>query len=247
MIVINICTSAPWGGTGGNTTGCLTMPMPKAKRREPKRTRVFLADDHIMFCETLRHAFQQQENLELVGFVHELEAVKEQIEKIRPDVFLTDLSFPLCLTLDVLSDLCGDAGSPPVVVLSMHNDDDAILRCLQAGVKGYVYKGDDLQHLFAAIESARSGRTYLSPTVSNIRKRECVDFNALTSRERDVLALLVKGLDLPEVASRLSIAYQTAYMHQQSAVRRVGVSSVKELVEQAVLASRFSQLFTSAQ
>lgn len=222
------------------------MPLPKAKRRNPKKKRVFLADDHVMFCETLRHAFQQQENLELVGFAHELLNINEHIEKSRPDVFLVDLSFRLCATIDVLKELCGNKDNPPVVVLSMHNDDDAVVRCFKAGVKGFVYKGDDLTHLFDGIHSAYIGKTYLSPTVSDVRKRECVDFSALSRRERDVLALLLQGLELPEVANRLSVAYQTAYMHQQSAVRRIGAGSVKELVENAVLASRFSNLFNDA-
>lgn len=221
----------------------LKMDMPKAKRRNPKKIRVFLADDHAIFCETLQYAFQQESNLELVGFAHELQDIEQKLAEYKPDVFLVDLSFPLCLTLDVLKGICSDSSTPPVVVLSMHNDDDAILRCLQAGVSGFVSKADDLKYLVEAIQAAQTTKTYLSPMVSGVRKRTCLDFSLLTSRESDVLRLLVQGLELPEVAKHLSIAYQTAYMHQQSAVRRTGVGSAKELVEQAVLASRFSSLF----
>lgn len=217
----------------------------KAKRRTRDPIRMLLADDHALFCESLHRALENEQDIELVHVLHDLKLLKEALDTYRPDVIVLDLEFPNCSSIDVINSMRRFGRLPAIVILSMYADADAVVRSQQAGALGFVAKGDDLTDLLEAIRCAYRGKIFLSPQARNVAGQKVLDFSVLTRREKDVLALIIKGHSLTEAADLLGIAYKTAHMHQQSAITRMNASSLNELVASARQASRFTGLFSS--
>lgn len=215
----------------------------KAKRRIRGPIRVLVADDHVLFCESLCQALQSDANIEILSCLHDLDMLRNAIEEYQPDVVLLDLSFPQCSSIDAIESLCRQTPAPSIVVLSMYTDADAVVRSQQAGALGFVAKGDDLDTLRRAIEHVHAKKAFLSPQVERTSGYRLVDFSLLSNRECQVVALRIQGLTLVEVAARLEISYKTAHMHQHSALKRTGLSSITKLIHAAKLASRFTTIF----
>lgn len=123
-----------------------------------------------------------------------------------------------------------------VIVLSMYDDAATVEQALRAGARGYVVKGRGLMTLVEAIRVVSRGEVYLSPEVAGcvLPSFAGVDRDALSQREREVLALLAEGLKGPQIAARLGLSAKTIENHRARIMEKLGIHSTAGLVRYAL-------------
>jgi NarL family two-component system response regulator LiaR len=199
--------------------------------------RVLVVDDHEMVRRGLAAYLNTHPDILLVGEAGDgLEAL-ELCQQLQPDVVLMDLMMPAMGGIEATRRIRAAYPHTQVIALTSFQEKKLVEEAIQAGAISYLLKkvtGDDLA---AAIRSAHTGQTTLSPEVTQeIIKRDQGPRvgEDLTPREREVLALMVDGLTNPEIADRLTISRATASSHVSHILHKLGVSNRAEAIVLAV-------------
>ena len=189
--------------------------------------RVVIADDHAVVRAGLAQLLQTFADVELVGSaVNGDEAVALSAER-RPDVVLMDLEMPVLDGIEATRRIRATQPDVAVVVLTSFSDRERILSALDAGAAGYLLKDAEPDALARAIEAAARGEAPLDPKAARAllsARRTPSPVDALSDREREVLALVAEGLPNKLVAQRLGISEKTVKAHLTSIYRQIGVT-----------------------
>jgi DNA-binding NarL/FixJ family response regulator len=193
--------------------------------RSRARVRVFLVDDHVLFRTGLR-VLLEEHGLETVGDVGDAERAFGPILQLQPDVVLMDLSLPGLSGVEATRRLTALAPDVQILIFTAHAEDQTVVDAVQAGACGYLLKDAPSGDLVRAIEAAAHGQASLSPGATTVvldRLRAYRNAPSpsdapatetdLTSRELEVLALLVEGKENMEIAQALSISLETVKHH----------------------------------
>ncbi len=198
------------------------------------RIRVLIVDDHDLVRSGLRFFLLAFDDLELVGEATSGEQAVKLCAQTRPAVVLMDLMLPGTSGIDTIRVLRERWPQLRVIALTNFQDPKLVQEALQAGASGYLLKNVTAGELAGAIRASHAGQPTLAPeatqalidvTTNSLQP----DFD-LTSREREVLALVVKGLSNAEVAERLMIGLSTVKFHVSSIFSKLGVSSRAEAI-----------------
>ena len=201
--------------------------------------RVVLADDHALVRAGIRALLERLVGARVVAeAANGLEAV-DQVRRTHPDVVLMDVSMPGLNGLDATALLRREFPDLRVVILSMHREDEYVVRAMRAGATGYVLKDAAASELTAAIHAAVRGETWLSPGLPRevIRKRlECPPGRdePLTLRQREILQLLAEGAGVKGAAMRLRISSKTVETHRGRIMERLQIHDLPGLVRYAM-------------
>jgi len=195
--------------------------------------RLLICDDQTFVCEGLRAIFRTAEDIEVVGLANNGEEALNLVEHLRPDVVLMDLRMPGMDGLTAIERLRAEQPQIAVVILTTFNEDDLMLRGLQAGARGYLLKDTDRGALFNTIRAAARGETLLKPEIltrllgqhpGGAHKSTAAE-SGLTEREQEVLEAVARGERSKEVALRLGISERTVKAHLASIYGKLGVDS----------------------
>jgi len=199
--------------------------------------RVLITDDHAMVRSGLSAFLMANEDLELVGEASSgAEAVRACAE-VRPDVVLMDLVMPGMDGATAIREIHQAQPEIQIIALTSFPEEDLVQRALESGAISYLLKNVGADELADAIRRARAGQSTLAPEAAQVliqRTRQPAQGHDLTQREREVLALMVKGLSNPEIAERLIVGRSTAKFHVSSVLNKLGVSSRTEAVALAL-------------
>jgi two-component system, NarL family, response regulator DevR len=191
-------------------------------RAVPSATvRVFLLDDHEVVRRGLRDLLEQSGDIEVVGEAGRADEALRRIPAVRPDVAVLDARLPDGSGIEVCRDIRSSLPSVACLVLTSYDDDEALFAAIMAGAAGYVLKQIRGTDLVDAVHRVAKGQSLLDPAVTaNVltRLREgppAADprFEALSDRERAVLALIADGLSNREIGARLYLAEKTVKNH----------------------------------
>lgn len=203
---------------------------------------VLVADDHGIVREGLRRLLESESDLSVAAEASDGREVLEQVERLRPDVVVLDITMPRLGGLETLERLRASQPQIKVILLSVHNDPPFIQSAIALGADGYVLKNGRAAEIVSAIRAVTKGGSYFSPLVAREiveqlrqpRKAGNEPFSILSGREREVLLLIAEGLSAKEIASDLKISTKTVEAHRTSLMRKVGVRKATELVRYAV-------------
>jgi two-component system nitrate/nitrite response regulator NarL len=206
-----------------------------------RHIRVLVADDHPVVRRGMSSCLARHEHLAIVGEAADgLEAVAKAKE-LLPDVLLLDIEMPGMSGLNVSEVLRKDLPQVKVLVLSMYQRAEYLLRILQSGARGYVLKDAPTEELVKAIETVNAGESYFSPEIARLALNHFVqgngegpDLAALTNREREVLALIAEGLSNKEIATRLDVGVRTVETHRERIMRKLDIHSIAGLTRFAI-------------
>lgn len=201
--------------------------------------RVLSIDDHEIMRGGIRYLLLAIDDIELVGEARSGEEGLHQCEELHPDVILMDMRMPgmdgiqtTRLILDRFPDM-------KILALTSFEEEELIQQVVQAGAIGYLQKGISLDELAAAIRSAHAGKPTLSPEAFNVLVQGSSppqphpEFK-LSSRELQVIELLVQGLSNLEIADRLVIAEATVKFHVSNILKKLEASNRTEAAALAI-------------
>lgn len=203
---------------------------------------VILADDHEVVRRGVRSILEAGAGFKVVAEVADGLAAVQAAEKHRPTLLFLDLSLPRLHGLEALRQVRTASPQTKVLVLSMHNDEPYVIEALRAGAMAYILKGSESTEILQAVQDVLAGRRYLSTPLSEraiaaltSRTPDQSDpLNALTPREREVLALAAEGLTTTEMAEKLFISPRTAETHRTNLMQKLGLQSQTDLVRFAI-------------
>jgi len=200
--------------------------------------RVFLIDDHEIFLTGLRSLIQNEPGLIVAGqAVNRAEAI--DVARYEPDVILLDIGLGNENSLDFLPDLIQAAKGARVLVLTGITDPELHLRAVRLGAMGVLLKTESASRLFIAIRKVHSGEVWLTRSMmatmiaqANIvdRDPEAAKMATLTSRERDVIALVAQGRKNKQIGEALFISEKTVGHYMTSIFDKLGVTDRLELL-----------------
>jgi DNA-binding NarL/FixJ family response regulator len=166
------------------------------------------------------------------------------VEKLKPDLVLTDLSMPRMDGTDVIQTIKKQCPNTKVVALTVHRTEEYVLATLRAGADGYVLKEATYEELMMAIRSVLKGKHYLSPEISGKliegylegRKSYKIDslWETLTRREREILKLIAEGYKSKEIADYLCISVHTVETHRSTLMKKLNLHNTAALVALAI-------------
>jgi DNA-binding NarL/FixJ family response regulator len=202
-----------------------------------KKLRVFLADDHAVVREGLRHVLSSDAGFDVIGEASNgAEAVK-LAESLHPDVVVLDLSMPEVSGFEAAAKIRETVPDTCVLVLSIHDHEEYVLQSVRAGAHGYLRKDSSPAELRSAIRALYDGGSFFSAPVARtlseaLRKEQRVA--TLTDRERDVLIHIAKGSANKDIAKQLGISVRTVESHRESLMKKLGLKGVASLTRFAL-------------
>ncbi|MEJ2597579.1 MAG: response regulator transcription factor [Anaerolineales bacterium] len=199
--------------------------------------RVVVVDDHAMVRRGLASFLRITPDIHLIGEAADGQQAIQVIENTQPDVVLMDLVMPVMDGIETIHQIRSRFPAIQVIALTSFSDQDMVQKAIREGASGYLLKNVSGEDLAEAIRSACAGQVTLAPEVIRdfiLSKQQRSPGESLTKREREVLALLVKGRSNPEIASSLTISRSTARAHVSNILAKLGVSNRAEAVAMAL-------------
>ncbi|WP_335937488.1 response regulator transcription factor [Streptomyces sp. PTD5-9] len=186
-----------------------------------------VVDDHPVVRDGLRGMFESAPGFRVLGEAADGVAGVDLVARLDPDVVLMDLRMPGGGGVDAIAELTRRGARARVLVLTTYDTDSDTLPAIEAGATGYLLKDAPRDELFNAVRAAADGRTVLSPAVasrlvSRVRTPSAPDGEALSAREREVLALVAKGTSNRAIAAELFISEATVKTHLTHVFAKLG-------------------------
>ena len=205
---------------------------------------VLIVDDHAVVRAGIRMLIESDPDLTIVGECENGQEAVDQVESIKPDVVLMDVTMPVMDGVEATRVIKSADGSPSVLALTIHEGQDYFFQMLQAGASGYVPKRAAPDDLLRAIHVVAEGNVFLEPQVAKelvsdylIRVQqggEKESYDGLTEREQEVLKLIAEDETNQGIANVLGISVKTVERHRENMMSKLNLHSRIELVKYAI-------------
>lgn len=204
----------------------------------PGKIKVLLVDNHPLVIAGLKALLETFDHIVVVGTAHLARQGLELAVSARPAVVLMDINMPQLNGIDAIELFKREVPEARILMLSMHDSREYISASVLQGAAGYVLKDVPTEEIVAAIETVAAGGTYFSTGVPEalLERRETEDaaIVPLTSREREILALLAGGKSNRDVAAQLAISAATVETHRKSIKKKLGIATTAGLTRYAL-------------
>jgi two-component system NarL family response regulator len=198
-----------------------------------KRIRILLVDDHFIVRMGLTASLKSDPELTVVGEAETGAQAIEVYRQTQPDVVLMDLRLPDMSGVEVTAALCREFPQARVMILSSHDLEQDIVRAFQAGALGYVLKDVLVENLCKAIKTVAAGQKHIPPDIERALAQHG-EGSELTSRELEVLEMLVKGFSNREIGAALGFSENTAKFHVKNILTKLEVADRTEAATAAL-------------
>jgi len=202
-------------------------------------TRVIIADDHTVVRNGLRHILERASGFEVVGEASRGTEVPHLVRELSPQVILLDLSMPGRNGLELIRQLRADHPALRILVLTMHAEEQYVVRAFRAGAAGYLTKDSAATELVEALRKVASGGTYVSPAMAEklalgLQEKPDAPHEALSDRELEVFRRIVEGESLTQIAAALCVSAKTVSTYKMRLMEKLQLRSDAALVRYAI-------------
>lgn len=205
---------------------------------------IVLADDHTLVREGLRSMLEKNNDIRILGEAADgISAVKFATE-LKPDIVIMDIGMPGLNGIDAIEAILSVCPEIGVIILSMHKEERFVSGALLAGARGYLLKENLFNELIQAVYAVNNGHFYLSSQIAHVAVNsfksqfpaERIQRPAfvLTSREREILQLLVEGKKVAEIANQLCISPKTVETHRRNISEKLHIKQPVDLIRYAL-------------
>lgn len=202
--------------------------------------RIVIADDHTIMREGLKRILDGADDIAVVGEATNGFEVLDRVRDGGFDLLLLDLSMPGRSGIDLIRQIKVEAPKLPMLILTMHDEEQYAVRTIRAGAQGYLTKESAGTQLVSAIRRVAAGRPYISPQVAeqlalNIMSPEKeLPHKRLSDREFEVFTMLVSGRTLTEIGEQLHLSVKTVSTHKTRIQQKMQMQSLSEIIQYAV-------------
>jgi DNA-binding NarL/FixJ family response regulator len=206
--------------------------------------RILVTEDHDVVRRGLKDLLAGHDGWEVVGEARTGRQAAELARNLHPTVVVMDLSLPELSGIEAIRQIRSSSPQTEVAVFTMHEDEVFVSDAVSAGARAYVLKSEPGTRLVEAVEALGRHEPFFTPRVATLLVRALLrardgeghdrDLDPLTEREREVAQLLVAGLGTRAVAARLGIGTKTVDSHRSGVMRKLGLSSMADLVRYAI-------------
>jgi DNA-binding NarL/FixJ family response regulator len=202
--------------------------------------KILIADTQSLTTLGLRHLIVGNSLGEIVAEITDFIQLKEKLLTISPHLLIIDYQKVVNLRLDFFLEIRSRYPATRLLVISTDEDKDRIFQVLEFGVSGYLTKECSSEEILLAIKSILKGEKFFCHKIYNLllekknRKNEPAVSNQLSTREREVLKLIVEGNSTQKIADRLNVSYHTINSHRKSIIKKLKIKSPTELVIHAL-------------
>jgi len=218
-----------------------------AKKKMGTKKRIYLLEDHAIVREGLRLLIGQEPDMEVCGDAGSAAEAFTEIQALRPDAVITDISLPGMNGLEFIKNLKALHPEIAAIVFSMHSDSDYAERSLRAGAAGYVMKMEDSEEVIIALRQAFLGEKHISKKIADSllckalgSQSPAMDgspspVEALSDRELEVFEHIGNGQDTKTIAASLGVSPKTVETHRMHIREKLRISSLSDLIRQAAV------------
>jgi len=205
--------------------------------------RIVIADDHSLIRKGLRTIIELESDMQVIGEAGDGEELLKFLVREQPDMVIMDISMPNINGIDAIGRVLALYPEIRILMLTMHRNSQYFYNAISAGAHGYLIKDDSDTELLTAIDTIRSGKTYISPQLSSevadtmlsaFREHRDPSILNLTPRERDVLNLVVKGHTSKQIADILCLSPRTIDHHRANLLKKFKMKNTVDLVKYVV-------------
>lgn len=202
--------------------------------------KILIADDHAVVRQGLKQILGEIPDMTVVGEATTGLEVLEQARAVDWDVMVLDIAMPGRSGFDILLELRTEKPTQPILVLSMHAEDQYALRVLKAGASGYLTKESVPEELIRAIRKVVSGGKYISPTLAEKLAFEIgapadrPPHEALSDREFQVMRRIAAGKTVTQIAEELSLSVKTVSTYRARILQKMGLKTNADLIHYAI-------------
>lgn len=201
---------------------------------------VLLADDHAIIRDGLKQILADTEDLVVLGEAANGAEAMHLVRERDWGILVLDISMPGRSGLDLIRMIKDEKPGLPILILSMHHEEQYAVRAIHAGASGYLTKESDSELLLAAIRRVAAGGVYLSEKVAELMVRgirpvvETLPHDLLSDREYEVFQMLVAGKGLTEIGNELSLSVKTISTHKTHILQKMSLANTGELIRYAI-------------
>ncbi|MET0945730.1 two component transcriptional regulator, LuxR family [Flavobacterium aquidurense] len=208
--------------------------------------RVVLADDHVFVRDGIKSLLENEANIEVVGEAIDGADALEVVADSKPDLLIVDIRMPNLTGIEVVEKLRSENNDVKIIMLSMHESEEYVLKSIKAGADGYLLKGSSKEEFLKALHTVAAGGKYFSGDISSILIGQLTNSSAslepkqnlgeemmITKREKEILTLLLSGKGNKEIAEALDISKRTAEVHRFNLMKKLKVKNLMELSNKA--------------
>jgi two-component system, NarL family, response regulator DevR len=203
--------------------------------------RVLIIEDHPVVAEGLSSLLEDYPDLTVAGHAESVTEVASMTERVRADVAIIDFHLPDGTGAEAADRIRARSSSTAIVFLSADDSDEPLLAAIEAGASSYLLKSASGDEIVKAVRSAAAGETLIpAGTITRVlasrrdSARQAQLLERLTSRERQILALMIRGVDNRAMAEKLHISYATVRTHVRSILAKLGAHSQLDAVGKAI-------------
>ena len=218
-----------------------------AKKKTQIKKRIYLLDDHAIVREGLRLVIEQEPDMEVCGDTGSAVEAFTEIQSLRPDAIVTDISLPGMNGIEFLKNLKVLHPEIVAIVLSMHNENDYAERALRAGAVGYVMKMESGGEVIIALRKAFLGEKHISERIVTSLLSKALGspcpaiggpwplIETLSDRELEVFEHIGNGRDTKNTAALLGVSPKTIETHRLHIKEKLRIPTLSELIQQAAV------------
>jgi DNA-binding NarL/FixJ family response regulator len=201
---------------------------------------VVIADDHAIMRQGLQALFREVRDIVVVGEAANGREALACVEALEPDIVVMDVSMPELNGIEATRTLRKKWPGTRVVMLSMHADAEYLFRAFEAGATGYLLKESAVDEIISAIRAVCAGQRYVGAGISpddspiGVPPRRASPVDSLSSRERQVLQLVVEGYTSAQIAESIHLSPKTVDSYRSRLMKKVGVKDLPALVKFAI-------------
>jgi DNA-binding NarL/FixJ family response regulator len=198
------------------------------------RISVLLVDDHSLVRRGFRRMLEDDPGIVVVGEAEDGHQAVQLAAELRPRVVVMDFGLPSMNGAVATRHILRTAPETAILILSMHAEASYVRTCLEAGARGYLLKNAMDLEMVAAVKQVATGKQVLDPRLGSLEQPDGPAAQQLTTRELEVLQLIVHGKSNKEIAAVLRLSVNTVAVHRANIMQTLGIHNTAELVVYAI-------------